>query len=73
LSSAVLALPGAGDQCTLLGDTWRASPQGSAQRQPSATQIDPRDGSNVFGSWLHSTGVAVGIVGGVVAVAGGGS
>jgi hypothetical protein len=36
---------------------------------PSAAQIDPRDGSNVLGSSLHSRGLAVSIVGGVIGVA----
>ena len=34
----------------------------------SATQINPADGSNTFGSWLHATGVACGLVGGAAAV-----
>jgi hypothetical protein len=35
----------------------------------SASQINPADGSNTFGQWLHATGVAMGLVGGAVAVA----
>lgn len=34
----------------------------------SASQIDPTDGSNSFGSWLHSTGVGQGLVGSAKAV-----
>ena len=38
-------------------------------RLQSATTIDPTDGSNKFGSWVHSTGVAQQIVGAAAAVA----
>jgi hypothetical protein len=38
-------------------------------RLQSASLIDPTDGSNKFGSWLHSTGVAQQIVGSAAAVA----
>lgn len=38
-------------------------------RLQSATLIDPTDGSNKFGSWLHSTGLAQQIVGSAAAVA----
>lgn len=38
-------------------------------RLQSATAIDPTDGSNKFGSWLHSTPVAAQIAGAAVAVA----
>ncbi|MED5815725.1 hypothetical protein VST63_25480 [Mycolicibacterium sp. 050232] len=34
----------------------------------SASQIDPQDGSNSFGSWLHSTGVGQGLTGSARAV-----
>ena len=35
----------------------------------SASLISPTDGSNKFGSWVHSTGVAQQIVGSAAAVA----
>ncbi|BBZ03605.1 hypothetical protein MCHIJ_30420 [Mycolicibacterium chitae] len=35
----------------------------------SASQIDPTDGSNRFGSWLHATPVGQGLVGGAVSIA----
>ena len=38
-------------------------------RLQSASLIDPTDGSNKFGSWVHSTGVAQQIVGSAAAVA----
>lgn len=38
-------------------------------RLQSASLIDPTDGSNKFGSWLHSTAVAEQIVGAALAVA----
>lgn len=34
----------------------------------SASTIDPKDGSNSFGSWLHSTGVGQGLTGSAKAV-----
>lgn len=34
----------------------------------SASTIDPKDGSNSFGSWLHSTGVGQGLTGSAQAV-----
>ncbi|TMS46720.1 hypothetical protein [Mycobacterium sp. DBP42] len=34
----------------------------------SASTIDPKDGSNSFGSWLHSTGVGQGLTGSAIAV-----
>ena len=38
-------------------------------RLQSASQISPKDGSNTWGSWLHSTALANQIVGSAVAVA----
>ncbi len=38
-------------------------------RLQSASLIDPTDGSNKFGTWIHSTGVAQQIVGSAAAVA----
>lgn len=38
-------------------------------RLQSASLIDPTDGANKFGTWLHSTGVAQQIIGSAAAVA----
>jgi hypothetical protein len=46
-----------------------AAAQRSALSEIVITLIDPTDGSNKFGSWLHSTGVAQQIVGSAAAVA----
>jgi hypothetical protein len=58
------------EQCTA-GFVWILNPlafrafQGGAG---AATFIDPKDGSQVFGTWVHSTPVGVGYAGGVAKI-----